>query len=118
MQVLLNTDTHVDGRKAMAAHLDEVVHTALDRFGDHVTRVEAHIVAGNVQAHTHTDQIQCTLEARFAGMDPIVVKDHAATAHQAIEGSLVKLKRALAARVERQESHRTAAQPPPATDGD
>lgn len=117
MQVLLNTDTHVDGRKAMATHLDEVVRAALDRFGDHVTRVEAHIVGGNVQTRSHTDQIQCTLEARLAGMDPIVVKDHAATAHQAIEGSLGKLKRALAVRVERQESHRTGAAPQ-ATDGD
>lgn len=116
MQVLLNTDTHVDGRKAMADHLDEVVRAALDRFGDHVTRVEAHIVDLKGQAGSHAEQIQCTLEARLAGMEPVVVKDQAATAHQAIEGSLGKLKRALAARVERQESYRAGAVPPQATD--
>ncbi len=117
MQVLLNTDTHVDGRKAMADHLDEVVRAALDRFGDHVTRVEAHIVDGKAQARSHSDHIQCTMEARLAGMDPIVVRGSAATAHQAIEGSLGKLKRALADRVDRLESRRSET-PPPATDGD
>ena len=118
MQVLLNTDTHVDGRKAMATHLDAVVREALDRFGDHVTRVEAHIVDLNAQASSHSDQIQCTLEARLAGMEPVVVKDHAATAHQSIDGALGKLKRALATRVERQESHRNAAAVPQASDND
>lgn len=120
MQVLLNTDPHVDGRKAMADHLDAVVRAALGRFGDHVTRVEAHIADVNSGARVSPDQIQCTLEARLAGIDPIVVKDHAATAHQAIDGALGKLKRALAARVERLESHRPGTPPPApqATDGD
>ena len=118
MQVLLNTDTHVDGRQAMAAHLDTVVREALERFRDHVTRVEAHIVDANAQASSHSDQIQCTLEARLAHLDPVVVKDHAATAHQAIDGALGKLKRALATRVERHDAHRNGTPAPQSTDND
>lgn len=91
----------------MTAHLEAVVREALSRFGDHVTRVEAHIVDLNAQASSHSGQIQCTLEARLAGIDPVVVKEHAATAHQSIDGALGKLKRALATRVERQEAHRS-----------
>ena len=41
------------------------------------------------------DDIHCTLEARLVGLDALVVKDHAANAHQAIEGAVRKLKRAV-----------------------
>lgn len=120
MQVLLNTDPHTDGRVQMAHHLETVVLEALDRFREHVTRVEAHIADTHVAARTDGDRVRCTLEARLAGMDPVVVKDQAGTAHQAIDGALGKLKRALATRLERHEARRhtalepTAPEPPPA----
>lgn len=95
MQVLLNTDHHVDGREAMAAHLEQVVNDALHRFGDHVTRVEAHLADVNSLAKAGDDDIQCTLEARLAGFEPVVVKEHAGNAHQAIGGAVGKLQRAL-----------------------
>ncbi len=96
MQVLLNTDTHVDGRQSMAEHLDSVVKEALHRFGEHITRVEAHVTDAVSHAKTNPDDIHCTLEARLVGLEPVVVKDHAASAHQAIQGAVGKLKRAVA----------------------
>ena len=39
MQVLLNTDNHVERRQGLAEHLETVVKEALHRFGDHVTLV-------------------------------------------------------------------------------
>ena len=101
MQVLLNTDHHVDGRQEMATHLTSVVKEALHRFGDHITRVEAHLSDANSHAKTTPDEIHCTLEARVAGQEPVVVKDHAATAHQAINGAVGKLKRAVATAFEK-----------------
>jgi len=106
MQVLLNTDPNVDGRQVMADHLQTVVKEALDRFGEQVTRVEAHLADTHSQAKTHADEIQCTLEARLKGRDPVVVKDQAGTAHQAINGAVGKLKRAIATVVERQDPRR------------
>ncbi len=108
MQVLLNTDPNVDGRHAMADHLESVVKDALHRFGEHVTRVEAHIVDVNSQAKAGDADIQCTLEARLAGLDPVVVKDHAGNAHQAINGAVGKLQRALATTYGKLERKRTA----------
>ena len=116
MQVFLNTDPNIDGRQRMADHLKAVVRDALGRFGGSVTRVEAHIADGNSQARSHSDQIQCTLEARLGGLQPVVVKDHAATAHQAIDSALVKLKRALTTRLGKLESHRKVTPDPSVAD--
>lgn len=101
MQVLLNTDTHVDGRHGMAEFLETEVKEALGRFGDHVTRVEAHVGDAVSHAKAHPDDIHCTLEARLIGLEPVIVKDHAASAHQAIQGAVGKLKRAVGTAVEK-----------------
>jgi ribosome-associated translation inhibitor RaiA len=106
MQVLLNTDHHVDGRQEMGDHLSTVVKDALHRFGDHITRVEAHLSDANSHVKATPDEIHCTLEARIAGQEPVVVKDHAATAHQAITGAVAKLKRAVTTVFEKHDPRR------------
>lgn len=95
MQVLLNTDHHTDGRHEMAEHLNSVVKEALGRFGEQITRVEAHLADENGHVKASPDEIQCTLEARLVGREPVVVKDRAGNAHQAINGAVGKLKRAI-----------------------
>ena len=101
MHVLLNTDPNVDGRHEMAEHLSAVVKEALDRFGENITRVEAHLADENSHAKATPDEIQCTLEARLVGRDPVVVKHRAGNAHQAISGAAGKLKRAVATVLEK-----------------
>ena len=96
MQVLLNTDPHTDGRHEMAEHVEAVVKEALVRFGEQVTRVEAHLSDANSHHKANPDEIHCKLEARVVGLDAVVVSDHAATAHQAIRGAVGKLQRAVA----------------------
>jgi ribosome-associated translation inhibitor RaiA len=123
MQVLLNTDPHTDGRHEMAEHLSQTVKEALHRFGDHITRVEAHLSDANSHAKTGPDEIHCTLEARLTGLEPVVVKDHAGNAHQAINGAVGKLKRAVTTALAKHDSLRKAlplgvlaAQAPPEDD--
>ena len=101
MQVLLNTDHHTDGSHEMAQHLTTVVKEALGRFGEQITRVEAHLADENSQVKSGPDEIQCTLEARLVGREPVVVKDRAGNAHQAISGAAGKLKRAVATVLEK-----------------
>jgi len=109
MQVLLHADPNTDGRHRMQEHLELVMKDALGRFGERITRVEAHLSDANSQAKAGPDDIHCTLEARVVAMDPIVVKDHAGSAHQAIDGAVRKLKRAVASELEKHDprSHRT-----------
>ncbi len=108
MQVLLNTDPHVDGRHQMADYLSTVVKDALGRFGEQITRVEAHLADENSHLKANPDQIQCTMEARLVGLEPVVVKDRAGNAHQAIHGAVVKLKRAVATVLEKHDPRRNA----------
>jgi ribosome-associated translation inhibitor RaiA len=111
MQVLLNTDPHTDGRAEMAAHLERTVKDSMGHFGERVTRVEAHLSDAHSHAKQQPDEIHCTLEARLRGMPPLVVKDQAGNAHQAIAGALDKLKRAVTSALEKHDSHRHAALP-------
>lgn len=106
MQILLNSDPNTDGGHLMADHLKQVVSDALARFGDHITRVEAHLSDANSSAKSGADDIQCTLEARLIGLEPMVVKDHAGNAHQAIEGAVRKLKRAVESALAKHEEPR------------
>ncbi|MDE2400698.1 MAG: ribosomal subunit interface protein [Burkholderiales bacterium] len=109
MQVLLNTDTHVDGRQGMAEYLETVVKESLHRFGEYVTRVEAHVTDAVSHAKTNPDDILCTLEARLVGLEPVVVKGHAPSAHQAIQSALGKLQRAVATAIDKHDTRRDAA---------
>jgi hypothetical protein len=101
MQILLNTDPRIDGGQAMSDHLDTVVKEALGHYGERISRVEAHLTDANGAARGGPDDIHCTLEARAVGREPVIVKDRAATAHQAIQGALRKLERALATAFEK-----------------
>ncbi len=109
MQVLLNTDPHTDGRHQMAEYLEAVVKEALDRFGEQVTRVEAHLSDANSHVKAGPDDMHCTLEARLVGLEPVVVKDHAGSTHQAIQGAVSKLKRAVATALAKHDPRRNAA---------
>lgn len=95
MRVLLNTDHPTHGSPEIADHLTVVVKDAVAQFGELVTWVVAHIANENSSPKTTSDEIQCTLEARLVGFEPVVVKDRAATVHQAIHGAAGKPKRAV-----------------------
>lgn len=116
MQVLLHSDPNTDGSHGMAEHLNDVVKDALGRFGERITRVEAHLSDANSQSKAGTNDIHCTLEARLVGFDPVVAKDHAGNAHQAIDGALRKLQRAIGTEVAKHDprGHRPATDLPAA----
>ncbi len=118
MQILLHSDAHTDGSHLMAEHLTTVVGSAMGRFGERVTRVEAHLSDVNGPSKPGGDDIHCTLEARLVGLDNIVAKEHAGNAHQAIEGALRKLKRAVGAEIAKHDprGHRSRATVPAETE--
>lgn len=108
MQVLLHTDKNIDGGVRTAEYLETLTKDELHRFGEHITRVEAHLSDANSHAKANKDDIHCTLEARVNGLHPVVVKDHAGSAHQAIHGAMGKLKRAVETALDKQAPRRDA----------
>lgn len=106
MQVIFHADHHTDGSQAMHDHLVGTVNDALSSFGERVMRVEAHLSDADGASRAGAGGIHCTLQASVKGAAPVVVKHQAGNAHQAIEGALRKLKRAVGTAVARQDSRR------------
>ena len=92
MQIQVNTDRHVAGHEALAQRVCGDVANALDRFAEHITRVEVHLSDENGDRDAGADK-RCMMEARFKGRQPIAVTELAASLDQAVSGAADKLAR-------------------------
>lgn len=90
MQIQTNTDSHIEGHEALAAHVETTVKESLRHFAAHVTRVEVHLRDEN-GAKKSDDDKRCLMEARLEGLQPVAVSDNANTIHEAIAGASKKL---------------------------
>lgn len=112
MQININTDKTIERSEGLDQHVESVVHDAIERFRDHITRVEVHL-SDDLKHKSADGENRCMLEARVTGYQPIAVSDHAPTLHQAINGAASKLKRAIDSALGRlhdkhsHESHKT-----------
>ncbi len=94
MDVLVNTDSSVEGHQAFAQEVETIITNAISRFSDRVTRIEVHLTDENAQK-AGADDKKCVIEARIAGRQPVAVTHHASGLHQAAAGAADKLKRVL-----------------------
>jgi ribosome-associated translation inhibitor RaiA len=94
MKIQVNTDVNVDGNEAVVAAVSATVEQALQRFAEHVTRVEVHLSDENGDKSGQRDQ-RCMMEARLEGRQPVAVTENAATREQATRGAAAKLARLL-----------------------
>lgn len=94
MQVQVNTDKNIEGGERLAEYVKTALSARLRRFGAQITRVEAHL--SDESSHkSHGNDKKCVLEARPAGLQPVVVTHLAATLDLAISGAAEKLERVL-----------------------
>lgn len=93
MQVQFHTDNHIDGTDAMAQWATSAIKASLARFSEQITRVEAFLSDENGGKKNKQDNIQCTLEVRLEGHQPLVLTHEGANLNQAIEGALEKMGR-------------------------
>ena len=94
MQIVINTDKTIERHQGLDEHVETVVGAAVQRFKEHITRVEVHLSDDNSQKSSDGGN-RCLLEARITGYQPIAVSDHSVHLHQAITGAAEKLKRAI-----------------------
>lgn len=105
MKIQLNTDVNINGTEGLAAKVAATIEQALERFSEHVTRVEVHLSDENGDKSGQHDQ-RCMLEARLKGRQPVAVTDHAATLEQAVHGAAQKLAHLLDSTLGRLHDHR------------
>ena len=95
MQIQFNTDRNIEGDEAMTELIESVVHSALDRFSEQITRVEIHVRDENSDKKGGNDDIRCLMEARLGGMQPIAVSHNAGGVIEAVDGAAGKMQRSL-----------------------
>ena len=107
MQIIINSDRNADVGAELVDRLTGQVAAGLDRFSAQVTRVEIH-VSHEAAGRSSGSDIRCTLEARPAGQNPVVVTEHAASIEEAVAGATDKAYRLLESTFGRQDSRRGA----------
>jgi len=91
MKIQVNTDHNVDSSEALVLLVETEVQSTLERFQDRLTRVEVHLGEEGHEKGGGGANKRCLLEARPAGMQPVVVTDFAHTIEQAIAGASEKM---------------------------
>ncbi|MCG2585724.1 HPF/RaiA family ribosome-associated protein [Massilia sp. TS11] len=113
MQVIVHTDTTIGRHQGLDAHVQQVMRAALQRFGEHIGRVDVHLSDGKREKSADGDN-KCTVEAKVHGYQPVAVSAHGLSLHQAIDAAADKLVRALSSDLGRVYDSRR--QPPPAAE--
>ena len=104
MIIQLNTDKNITASEELRVPLIALISQELDRYSQHITRLEVHLSDENGPKDGLND-IRCLLEARLEGRQPIVVTKNANTLEQAVQGALEKLTTSLNTIVGRLRNH-------------
>lgn len=104
MNIQFNTDKNISGTVALEEYVSERINHGLSRFDEHVTRLEVHLSDQNAQK-TGGDDIQCTLEARIEGSQPIAVTANDADKTKAVDQAIKKMKAALDTKLGKMREH-------------
>jgi len=94
MQVQVHAGKDIEGGESLATWLQEEAKTRLDRFRDHITRVEVFLSDVDAGKSGANDK-RCRLEARPAGRPPVTVTADANKVAEAFIGATTKLVHAL-----------------------
>jgi len=105
MKIQVNTDSNIEGRLGLVAHVEATVTKSLSHISNHVTRVEVHLSDQNGDKIGPKDK-RCVMEARLQGQQPTAVTCDAATLDEAISGAAEKLKNSLKSKLDRRQDLR------------
>jgi hypothetical protein len=105
MHIEISTDNTITGSDALITDMTALIRHELAHVETHVTRIEAYLRDTNGGKGGPGD-IQCTLEARLKGQQPVVAKDAGDTVEQATRGAATKLKSLLDTLVGKLSEHR------------
>jgi ribosomal subunit interface protein len=94
MKIQFNTDKNIQGTENTEAFVSESIKSKLKHFSDKISRIEVHFSDQNAQK-AGTDDIQCKIEARIEGVQPILASGKSNTKEKALNSAIDKIKVAL-----------------------
>ncbi|TKC06475.1 HPF/RaiA family ribosome-associated protein [Pedobacter polaris] len=94
MIIQLNADKNLTIHEAYETQISEQLTKDLERYIDHISRLEVHLSDENGNKSGINDK-KCLLEARIEGRQPVVTSDLGNTYDMALKSATIKLKHAL-----------------------
>lgn len=95
MQILVSTDSHIEGSAKLTHYVETIVQQAIGHLGDRITRVAVYLSDENSSQKSGDDDKRCVIEARLGGLRPITVSHVGSTVDQALGGAADKLEETL-----------------------
>ena len=102
--IQFNTDKTIDGDERNEVYFNSLIEKGLKHFQSHISRIEVHISDVNGKKEGSND-IQCIMEARIEGRQPIAVTSQADTTEMAVTGAIDKLENSLKSIIGRMKDH-------------
>jgi ribosomal subunit interface protein len=87
----------------LKAYIERTLAKQLEHHAERLTRVEVHLKDQNSRKKNGIDK-HCLIEARPRGLDPVAAEHDAAEWKDAVHEAILKLERALAHKIEKDES--------------
>lgn len=94
MQIQFNTDKNIEGTEMLETFVSEKVRHALKHYVNNITRIEVHLSDQNANKGG-IDDIQCKIEARVEGMQPMIVISKSSSKEIALDDAVDKMKATL-----------------------
>ncbi len=94
MNIHISTDHNIEGSAELNNYIKENLSATLERFKNHITRIEVHLSDENGGKSGGMDK-RCLMEARLAHHNPIIIHHNANGIHEVIHESASKLLRSI-----------------------
>ena len=94
MEIIINTDSNIEGNEDMRTRLGVTIATALERFSIHLTRIEVKLSDEDGDKNSENDK-RCVLEARLKGMQPLAVTGLGHSVDNALDVAIDKMRSSL-----------------------
>jgi hypothetical protein len=91
MTIQINTDKNVTAESRTEEYFSGQIEKELDRFAEHITRVEVHFADENGDKNSPNDKT-CTIEARMKNRQPIAVTAQDDVIVKSFNAALAKVK--------------------------
>tara|TARA_B110000967_G_scaffold157235_1_gene162345 strand:+ start:864 stop:1178 length:315 start_codon:yes stop_codon:yes gene_type:complete len=104
MNIQINTDKSIDVEVRHQEYFSTQISEALDRFQDHITRIEVHLKDENGKKEGVNDKT-CVLEVRLKGKQPIAVTSQADSIEKAVSEATDKMKAAITTVIGKSQTH-------------
>lgn len=104
MKIQFNTDKNIKGKESLEAYISGRVSDGLKQFDEKITRIEIHLSDVNGQK-SGPDDIQCKIEARLQGLQPVTVTGKDGSKEKAVSDAISKMKALLTTTVGKMKEH-------------